>query len=254
MGFFNFVETFFFISLAITFVLIMMLVYHFKERLSALEKKSNTIVDIINNVVKEITLIKHSHYLTPYPMVSSQYNSNPLCIQSQNVDDDSSESSGYDSDEDSTLYDDLGGEREEEAEVKSIVELDVIEDRETRANEEEEPENIKRININLSLPVNEDLEDLEDIQEIEPEDLYLEDKIENVEIGENETTVVVNKIDGFNESNLEEAKAAPPMDIEFYRKMEIGALRTLVISKGLATDTKKMKKSDLLRLLESAHE
>jgi hypothetical protein len=255
MGFFNFVETFFFISLAITFVLIMMLVYHFKERLSALEKKSNTIVDIINNVVKEITLIKHSHSPSPYPMVSAQYNSNPLCIQSQNVDDDSSESSEYESDEDSTLYDDLGGEREEEeAEVKSIVELDVIEDRETRVNEEEEPENIKRININLSLPVNEDLDDLEDIQEIEPEDLYLEDKIENVEMSENETTVVVNKIDGFNESNLEEAKVVPPVDIEFYRKMEIGALRTLVISKGLATDTKKMKKSDLLRLLESAHE
>jgi hypothetical protein len=55
MGFFNFIETFFFLSLGITFVLILLLVYHFKQRLTALENKSDTVFDILNNIVKELT-------------------------------------------------------------------------------------------------------------------------------------------------------------------------------------------------------
>ena len=58
MGFFNFIETFFFISLGITFILMILLIYHFKHRLFSLEKKSDTMFEIINNVVKELTNIK----------------------------------------------------------------------------------------------------------------------------------------------------------------------------------------------------
>ena len=58
MGFFNFIETFFFISLGITFVLILLLVYHFKQRICTLEQKGNTMFEIVNGVVKELTNIK----------------------------------------------------------------------------------------------------------------------------------------------------------------------------------------------------
>jgi len=249
MGFFNFVETFFFISLAITFVLIMMLVYHFKERLSALEKKSNTIVEIINNVVKEMTFMKCQQVpQVQHQMGSTSFSQNPLPYlqlnENENEDeddasesDDDDNSAGYESDG----YEDLGEEKEESDDRICVT--------------EEESENIKRIHINLSAPVNEDLEDLEEIQEIESEEIDLEDKIDHVEIGEPEDPIVINKIDESNEPNVEEVKvAADHNDVDFYRKMEIGALRTLVISKGLASDTKKMKKSDLVRLLESSHE
>ena len=66
MGIFNFIETFFFVSLGITFVLISLLVYHFKQRMSGLEQKCDTMFDIINNVVKELTVIRNSqsrHYV-----------------------------------------------------------------------------------------------------------------------------------------------------------------------------------------------
>jgi hypothetical protein len=58
MGFFNFIETFFFISLGITFVLILLLVYHFKQRMSSLEQKCDTMFEIINNMVKELTMLR----------------------------------------------------------------------------------------------------------------------------------------------------------------------------------------------------
>lgn len=58
MGLFNFIETIFFFSLAITFLLILLLVYHFKQRISSMEQKSDTMFDIINGVVKELSNIK----------------------------------------------------------------------------------------------------------------------------------------------------------------------------------------------------
>ena len=59
MSVFNFLETFFFISLGITFVLILLLVYHFKQRLTSLEQKSDTMFEIINNIVKELGFLKN---------------------------------------------------------------------------------------------------------------------------------------------------------------------------------------------------
>lgn len=51
-------ETIFFVSLSITFVLILLLVSHFKGRLSALEQKTESMYEIINYVTKEITTMK----------------------------------------------------------------------------------------------------------------------------------------------------------------------------------------------------
>jgi len=67
MGVFNFIETFFFISLGITFVLILLLVYHFKQRLNAIEQKNGTMFDIINNIVQEITTMKKIYLQQPRP-------------------------------------------------------------------------------------------------------------------------------------------------------------------------------------------
>jgi hypothetical protein len=58
MGFFNFIETFFFLSLGITFVLILLLVYHFKQRINTLENKCDTVFEIIGNVVQELSVVK----------------------------------------------------------------------------------------------------------------------------------------------------------------------------------------------------
>ena len=58
MSVFDFMETFFFISLGITFILILLLGYHFKDRLNNLEQKCDTMFEIINNMVREMTSIK----------------------------------------------------------------------------------------------------------------------------------------------------------------------------------------------------
>ena len=55
---FNFFETILLISLAITFVLILFLVYHFKQRIATTEEKTDTMFDIINNMAQEMTNIR----------------------------------------------------------------------------------------------------------------------------------------------------------------------------------------------------
>jgi hypothetical protein len=61
MGFFgfNFIENFFFISLGITFSLIILLVYHFKQRITSMERKGDTMYELITNVVKELQFMKN---------------------------------------------------------------------------------------------------------------------------------------------------------------------------------------------------
>jgi hypothetical protein len=70
MGFFNFIETFFFFSLAISFILILLLVYHFKQRMTTLEQKSDTMVGIINDIAKELTYVKQvtTNYMITSPI------------------------------------------------------------------------------------------------------------------------------------------------------------------------------------------
>lgn len=58
MGFFNFVENFFLISLGITFVLILLLVYHFKQRVSSMERKGETMFELLRSMVNEINILK----------------------------------------------------------------------------------------------------------------------------------------------------------------------------------------------------
>lgn len=272
MSFFNFVETFFFISLAITFVLIMMLVYHFKDRLSTLEKKSNTIVDIINNVVKELNIIKHQviscNPIVPLndavsgPLIQCPMNRIQVIESNSETDSDSDSDiseSDLDSDDDSTVYESSSESKEVEQETLNNEEQEppsiVNEEPQSLDIEEPEYENIKRININLSQ--NNISEDLGDILEVQNDDIDIEEVPEEIELNENEPLLVINKIDesvNEPESNLEESQMNNQTDSEIYRKMEVGTLRALVISKGLATDTKKMKKQELIRLLETSDE
>ena len=58
MGVFGFIENFFFISLALVFILVLLLVYHFKNRITVAEKKSENMYGLLTAVVKEIKLLR----------------------------------------------------------------------------------------------------------------------------------------------------------------------------------------------------
>lgn len=241
-------ETFFFISLGITFILILLLVYHFKQRLSSLEQKSDTMFDIINNVVKEMMVIKTmaSANQVAIPGLSSfmqtqrplnevfsqmQFATEPSSPEVQQIyldenDDESEESSdvgeSHSEDEDEAEYEDEAeDEDEDEAEDEDEDNEKVI----VSDDEEDEPVDI-----------------LSEIETIAEEDVKVIDLVHL-----QSDPVVINKIEATVEEPEAEEIVSP---MEEYKKLGTSALKTLVISKGLATDVSKLKKHQLLSLLE----
>ena len=192
MANFSLFETFFFLTLAITFILILLLVYHFKDRLSKLEQKSDSMFNIIYNISDEMTKAQNRNDIILGPSLDHYHNST-MC-------------------EDAGIMD-VGG---------SLALT--------------EPEfDVKRIeNINLNLQS--DTEDnLSESSESDNEDDNESDEDDNESDEDDETTI--EKID------------VPSMDLD-YKKMPVGELRELVQSKGLAEDAKKLKKNELIALLQ----
>jgi len=250
MGFFNILETFFFISLAITFVLIMMLVYHFKGRITVLEQKCDTMFDIMNNIVKELRTIKmncntqmNCNQNNETMMFNQHHNLGEIFKQfHNNVDidvdidvddmDDMDDMDGHDGHDGHDGIDDDDENDEIEVDIPhdndNVVFFEKIIVSDT---EYEQP--IKIINIDFNSENN--LDEVNEVNELDELD---------------EVDEVLDELDEVNEVNNDEPSEVDDVFRPDYKKMDTNYLRTMVISRGLATDTKKLKKNDLIRLLE----
>ena len=56
---FSLLESFLFLFLGISFILVLLMVYHFKKRLDVMEKKNETLGDICKTMVRQIEQIKN---------------------------------------------------------------------------------------------------------------------------------------------------------------------------------------------------
>lgn len=245
MGFYNILETFFFISLAITFVLIMMLVYHFKGRISILEQKCDTMFEIMNNMVKEMKNLKYA-----FGMVlneSQQHSVGPSSEMFQNF---PYHINTIPEEEDDDVEDD------DVEDVNDYLDKIVVSDNEDNNDDDDDDKSIKIINIDLNDEMNNENEDLgidtEVIEDMVNGDVEEEFDIEQEQEPETNEMyeIIVNKLDTTNENGEYLAKNEP-MD---YKKIDVSYLRTLAITRGLVSDTKRLKKNDLVRLLEQSDE
>jgi len=258
MGLFSFIETFFFISLGITFVLILLLVYHFKQRITSIEKRSDTMFEIINNIVQELTAIKSQQLMAQripmnvYPSFVSQQS---VINKKEEEEEEEEEEESY-SDDDETTQNDPCSDEESEDEVESEeVDSEGVEEQveEVEPNalepielEEESAEQIKVINVD-------NLERI-DVPEVSVNETDVQESDNETPVSEilEEEHIEVQKLE---EESLEESDDTPaPQDNskEIYRKMNLSALKALVITKGLCSDPSKMKKPELLKMLEAS--
>ena len=214
MANFSLFETFFFITLAITFILILLLVYHFKDRLSKLEQKSESMFEIIQNLSgtfsEEISRLKVggasnvilSPTMNPY-VISNNETKNDLIEADfdvrkiENINLSLVEEEDNNSDSDNNDEDENSGSGDEDSDDESIGSGD----------EDSDDENI--------------------------------DSLEEVEIkSEAETTIEKIDIPHMEEDNNTD-----------YKKMNVAQLRDLVTSKGLSNNASKLKKGELIDLL-----
>ena len=71
MSLFSLLESFFFLFLGLTFVLILLMVYHFKKRLDVLEKTNESLGDVCKSIVEEMEGLKHVVRSTSYGTTTS---------------------------------------------------------------------------------------------------------------------------------------------------------------------------------------
>jgi hypothetical protein len=278
MGIFNYIDTFFFISLGITFILILLLVFHFKQQIVSLEHKNDTMFEIINNIVKEITYIKSAIFSQPYYQVndkdeiinltaneihSKQNVENDKIIVSDHDSNDEDSDNDYDEDSDSDSEDD---ETDSECDANSETDSDVVIEDE---NELRNTDSVKVINVEFG-----DSIEVSDIAQELNDNNYEVDEVDEINSEENIPTlvqeiehIIVEKIhiednhlenNETSETNEETTQTAQSQQNEqnenikdVYRKMTLIQLKALVISKGLTSDSSKMRKPELLKLLES---
>lgn len=244
MGIFSFIETFFFLSLAVSFVLILLLVYHFKKHVSLLERKYDTVVCIINDIAKEMTMMKCGcmpnfpndgngydglcgisvSYQEDYgrnPPVSGDSASSYAIEEiegddSSDDDEDSDEDSDADDSDDSVVddADDSDADNEDTAERTEIVHKIVVSDT-------DEPVEILDISVNIEPELTPDLQGMQGMQ-------------------------------GTEEVSMSYSQEDEPVE-DSTKKMSLSSLKQLVLSKGLTADSSKMKKSELLQLLSASN-
>ena len=276
MGIFNYIDTFFFISLGITFILILLLVFHFKQQIVSLEHKNDTMFEIINNIVKEITYIKSAIFSQPYYQVNDKdeiINLTANEIHSkQNVENDKIIVSDDDYDSDTETDDDSDndsddGDDSDDSDDSDDGNVDI-----KHENELHNTGGVKVINVEFgdNIEVGDIMNELSD--NIEYGDNAIDNDYDNVNEHEEHISalvqeiehIIVEKIDG-KDNHLENNDIIEQIETteqheqneqnesikEVYRKMTLIQLKALVISKGLTGDSSKMRKPELLKLLES---
>jgi len=160
MGAFNFIESFFLLSLGITFVLIVLLVYHFKQRLSSMEQKCDTMFDIVQNLVKELKVVKTACLEQPFTCSRME----PACMMQESDgndadEDDDADDSDADSDEDDEDDEDSDGNDDNDEDATNgdvkIINMsigDIIDIIETQSNESESDEALVELDVTEPVP------------------------------------------------------------------------------------------------------
>jgi hypothetical protein len=300
MGFYDFMETFFFVSLGITFVLILLLVYHFKQRIFTLEQKTDTMFEIINNIVKELSNLKFSFVqqfqyanekdepsfrenirYTTYEQESQAPDVKKIDSHSIDVETIQFLQSKYEEQEDDASSDSTytyEEEEDEEDESHSIPTKIIIHPqdewsqsapRETNFTGEADMvmvhdkfEAIKQIKLHADYVVQStesNWNPLEEItlphlpeSELEPNEVEQQDSYVALQ---NLTPVLRSAPCSVKDNNETVGTTDSPFvkeSKEFYKKLTASELKRIIISKGVATDVSKLKKNELIKLLEAA--
>ena len=229
---FSFMETSFVISLGITFVLLLLLIYHFKQRLSVTESKQDTMFEIINNLAQELNNMKMGLSLmnrpsTPYPhnIVGENISNGDINVFEQmeklvNEDSDDEDSDDEDSDDEDSDDEDSDDEDSDDEDEKIIV-----------SDEEDQDDNISVEEIRPSENIENSAEEL------------VIDILENIQTNTQEP-------ESLDTSNSQEVDIVGETEPQDFSKMNLGALKTYIIQQGWVDDASKMKKAQILSLIQ----
>jgi len=230
------------ICLGISILLISITSIYFIQKMSAQDHKIGSMLELVNAMAEELKQVNGrllvagqaqtypiSNYAIPMPQ-SQVSTSMPFPTNLIDVSDDEDEDDDEDDDEDvEDIEDDEEDDEEEEDESNICIQTWLVEEDEIPLENVAEELNIKTINLYENEDPAEDPNENEDINELD-------------EINE------INEVNETGDSLLEEPKVINILD---YKKLSLNRLRSIVVEKGIVSDASKLKKNDLLKILEA---
>lgn len=215
-------ETSFVISLGITFVLLLLLIYHFKQRLSVAENKQDTMFEIINNLAQELNNMKMNLSLMNRPPTPFPHNISNQPVSSENVGIYEQMASLVNEESDSSDYEDSDDEISDDEDSDDEDDKIIVSD---------EEDNISVEEIRPTEDTNNSAEEL------------VVDILENIQTNTQEP-------ESLDSEEPEEVKLAEQIEKPDFSKMNLGALKTYIIEQGWVEDASKMKKAQILSLIQ----
>ena len=274
---FGFIENFFFISLALVFVLVLLLVYHFKNRITVAEKKSESMYGLLTAVVKEIKILRgvfglgeegsriavpgtdnpsielrskttpevniraYSEASNTFASFIEKTNSGSNVIEPREVitlEFAASDNKIVVSDVDDSDDDDDEDDSYDDSSL-SDNEKDDPKDDMLKMQEPEVTQESEMYNLHLSQESNSDDTILENIQEIDISNILTVPNTDEIDVSLVET-----------KSDVDHTVVSHSIpSIEQLRKMNINQLKTIASQLGISTDVSKMKKPELILLI-----
>lgn len=279
----------FFILLGILVLVVALIVVYFESKSREQNHKISSMLSLVSTLAEDMNGVKMGmHHLSlnavgggnfqppPQPVYNHLEETNMQLFQTNNdnlisvSDDDSDDESTRDSDDESTRDSDDG--------INNEMESDSDSDNSSKDSNEYTKIKILKININdskmdsadieneMGYNVLEDMTDFENIDESSEVGSELDEDSQTSDLNIDET----HSNEGENNC-IEETSTATPLNISMtdlktinitleekqsdsidYKKLPLAKLRSIVIEKGLASsDTSKMKKHELLNLLEA---
>lgn len=291
MTFFSLLESFFFLSLGLTFLLVVLLVYHFKRRIDSLEKRIETLTDVTKTMLMDSTAASSkppsstsfmNSYLnlpkTDGPVVFTQYPNqeshefppdwNPVDDVYKNIIVSNMNISQDDGDDDDGSE---SGESGESSESGDSSEDGIREINDDNSDQDEQPP-ILNYHVEETVELNEiDIEVIPSSTEQEPEKVDEQHStvvestdeslsLEDLGISEIQVTKIVETVEDDDANTVDASVLTEDPDVvgvqsvsskKSLQKMSVQMLRAMVIRDGLCTEPSKMKKKELIDLVLS---
>jgi cobalamin biosynthesis protein CobT len=228
-GIFSFLNTFFVGSLLMSVILVVMMLFQFRQRIKQLEEKGDTMLQIINSIVEKMKITElevspqyvggnnailneeEDNFITSGEVAREQYEEE---MEDDEASGDEDEASG-DEDEESGDEDEESGDEDEESGDEQEQEPD-----ESGYEQEQEQEEV-------------DINNYEN-----KEDTVVNDIPESIEVSETDVNSLVSD-EGLSKDD----------NSSVFSKLTVSQLKEEVKNKGLASNISKLRKSELIELL-----
>ncbi len=210
--------------LAIVTVIISFAIFFILKRIRDNENKTNTLIGIVTDLTNELRTFSHS---SKQFSMGSGIALNPLA-----------------SDLNNNYHD------EDELEAIPNYDLEEVEDDEDEEEEEEEDDDVEDDEDDEDDEDN-DVEDDEDDEDGEDNDVEddEDEKVDNVEIDELEESVEISDVRD-EEDNIKVVEVDEDLDLANYLKLTVKELKVMVKEKNLHNEPSRLRKNQLIELLQ----